>query len=179
MKTNKALDRGGQLIGVPGGKYYKLFAQYFVRFVQEYEKHQVPIWGITVENEPHMGYDPRFMKWVANSLGLHAAQERDFVKLDLGPAMHQAGYANLSIMILDDNIDDIVGDMMDYVTPILEDSEAAKYVAGIGFHWYNNQPVNGSDKRPILSKVAEKFPSKFLLSTEACEQGFDNRSLGN
>ena len=31
MKTNHELNHGGFLIGQPGGKYYKLFAEYTAR----------------------------------------------------------------------------------------------------------------------------------------------------
>jgi len=33
MKTNNNLIHGGYLIGEPGGKYYKSFALYFVKYV--------------------------------------------------------------------------------------------------------------------------------------------------
>src|SRR5690625_3414656 len=84
MKTNNELNHGGFLKGHPGEKYYKMFAKYFVKFLKEYEKNQVPIWGITIENEPGAGFDPHF-HW--NSLGLNATLERDFIKLDLGPEL--------------------------------------------------------------------------------------------
>lgn len=32
MKTNNQINHGGFLKGHPGGKYYKLFAEYFVKY---------------------------------------------------------------------------------------------------------------------------------------------------
>jgi len=32
MKTNKMMQGAGTLIGNPGGKYYKTWAKYFVRY---------------------------------------------------------------------------------------------------------------------------------------------------
>lgn len=51
MKTNNKLNHGGWLKGEVGGKYYQLFAKYIVRFLDEYKKHNVSLWGLTLENE--------------------------------------------------------------------------------------------------------------------------------
>src|SRR5699024_9698238 len=45
MKTNGELNNVGYLKDRPGGKYYKAYAQYLVRFLQEYKKHNFTIWG--------------------------------------------------------------------------------------------------------------------------------------
>ena len=59
MKTNKKMQNPGTLIGNISGPYYKTWANYFVRFLQEYEKNGVKFWGLTVENEPSAGLAPR------------------------------------------------------------------------------------------------------------------------
>ena len=59
MKTNKKMQHPGKLIGNVSGEYYKTWANYFVRFLQEYEKNGVKFWGLTVENEPSAGLLPR------------------------------------------------------------------------------------------------------------------------
>ena len=48
---------------------------------------------------------------------------------------------------------------------ILSDPEAAKYVWGTGFHWYNG---NHFDE---VEKVHNEFPDKALLFTEGCQEG--------
>ena len=60
MKTNKKMQNPGKLIGNVSGEYYKTWANYFVRFLQEYEKNGVKFWGLTVENEPSAGLSPRY-----------------------------------------------------------------------------------------------------------------------
>ena len=60
MKTNHELNHGGFLRDHPGGKYYKAFAQYTVRFLEEYKKNHVDIWGLTIVNEPGFGNDHNF-----------------------------------------------------------------------------------------------------------------------
>ncbi|XP_075747632.1 lysosomal acid glucosylceramidase isoform X2 [Rhipicephalus microplus] len=102
MKTSNTLEGRGTLKGKPGGPYYKAWAKYYVRFVQEYERHGIPIWGLTTQNEPTAGFVPGY-RWQA--LGFTPKTQRDFVKLDLGPALAEAGYGaeKLQVMILDDN----------------------------------------------------------------------------
>lgn len=159
MKTNNALEGRGFLIGEPGGPYYKAWAKYYVRFIQEYERLGVPIWGLTTQNEPTTGFVPGF-RW--QTLGFSANQQRDFVKLDLGPALADAGYGvdKLQLMILDDNR--IV--LPHWADVVLGDPEAAKYVSGVAVHWYMDSLT---DPR-VLDKVHESFPDKFILGTEAC-----------
>lgn len=159
MKTTNPSVGGGFLIGEPGGPYYKAWAKYYVRFVQEYERRGVPIWGLTTQNEPTIaivaGPD-----W--QTLGFTAATQRDFVKLDLGPALADAGYGpdKVKIMIIDDNR--IV--LYHWPDVILGDPQASKYVHGIAVHWY----MDGMVGPQILDKVHESFPDKFILGTEAC-----------
>ncbi|KAH9370175.1 hypothetical protein HPB48_013097 [Haemaphysalis longicornis] len=159
MKTSNALNGSGVLIGEPGGPYYKSWAKYYVRFVQEYERQGVPLWALTAQNEPTVGFFPGF-RWQA--LGFTAATQRDFIKLDLGPALQEAGYGpeTLQLMILDDNR---------YVLPhwtdvVLGDPEAAKYVHGVAVHWYFDRIFGPS----ALDKVHERSPDKYLFATEAC-----------
>lgn len=161
MKTNNDIRHGGLLKGHPGGKYYKLFAQYIVRFLQEYEKQNVSIWGITIENEPGSGFDPNY-KW--NCLGFNSTLERDFLKLDLGPALYKNGYDKnkLAVMIYDDQMPQ----MKTFTETVMADEEAAKFVSGVAFHWYHNDRADRND----MDKLNEKFPNLFLLATEACEE---------
>ena len=117
-------------MGEPGGKYNKLWAKYLVKFLDEYAKQNVSIWGITVQNEPEAGFMDSF-PW--NSLALNYSLERDFIKLDLGPELHKHGYTKdkLAVMIHDGQLPLA----KKFVAGVLEDKDAAKYVSGIAFHW--------------------------------------------
>lgn len=165
MKTNGQLHHGGLLKGAPGGRYYKLFAQYLVRFFEQYHKENITFWGLTVENEPQMGFYPNY---TFNSLGLNATLERDFVKLDLWPALNRSGFGGaLQLMIYDDDLVTMDGKttIESFVETVLEDSEANRYVSGIGYHWYAGPKAD----KGMLERLARKFPTKFLLPTEASE----------
>lgn len=162
MKTNGELNHGGFLKGEIGGKYYQLFAKYLIRFVDEYKKQNVSMWGLTIENEPQMGYrsDYRF-----NSLGFNSTMEREFVKHNLGPELERTGHKDIKVMIYDDNIVTSQGNIEEFANTVLSDKDANKYVAGVAYHWY----AQHADKK-MLDRIAKKYTNKFLLSTEACEE---------
>ncbi|XP_064471549.1 lysosomal acid glucosylceramidase-like [Ornithodoros turicata] len=160
MKTNSRMSGRGSLKGSPNSTYYKTWANYFVKFLDAYDKQNVSFWGITVQNEPSSGYLPMYpFQCMAMSPGL----ERDFLKYDLGPALASAGYGTdrLHVLILDDQ-----RVFLPYwANMVLRDEEAARYVTGIAFHWYWNH-IRGPT---VLDETHYQHPGKFLLSTEACE----------
>lgn len=157
MKTNKHMLRGGALLP----EYRDAWARYFVKFIQAYEREGVPVWGITVQNEPMATQTWESMLYTAE-------EERDFLKLHLGPTMHAAGYADRKIIVWDHN-----RDMMPYrAQVILGDPEAAKYAWGLGFHWYETWAGFDPMYRNVAA-VTQAFPDKPVLLTEAAVEKFD------
>ena len=69
MKDTKSMLKGGKL----APEFYQPWANYYVKFIQAYEKEGIPIWGITVQNEPMAT-----QTW--ESCIFTAAEERDFLK---------------------------------------------------------------------------------------------------
>lgn len=134
------------------------FVFLYERFLEEYEKVGIQIWGLTTGNEPLNGFIP-FFKF--NCMAFTPQLQRDFIKLDLGPALAAAGYGHVKLMILDDQRYLLPG----WADVVLADPIAASYVSGIGFHWYGNNFAPSS----ILDHVHKSHPDKFLLSTEATE----------
>ena len=128
------------------------------RFLDEYKKVGIKIWGLTTGNEPLNGFIP-FFKF--NCMAFTPQHQRDFIKLDLGPALAAAGYGHVKLLILDDQRYLLPG----WADVVLADPIAASYVAGIGFHWYGNNLAPAS----ILDHVHDSHPDKFLLATEATE----------
>jgi glucosylceramidase len=64
---------------------------------------------------------------------------------------------------------------------LLNDPDAAKYIWGIGFHWYESW--NGGVQFENVKRVHETFPGKELMFTEGCNgnfswQHFNDWSLG-
>lgn len=117
----------------------------------------MPIWALTIENEPGAGFLKDY-KW--NSMGFNAEMERDFIKKDLGPELHNSHLEHVKIMIYDDQLPWL----KDFAKTVLHDKEAAKYVSGIAMHWYWNDKGNRND----LDEIANEFKNVFILASEAC-----------
>jgi glucosylceramidase len=157
MKTNKNMLQGGTLLP----EFYQPWALYYTKFIKAYEKEGIPVWGITVQNEPMA-----VQRW--ESCIYTAAQERDFLKDYLGPTMERHGLGDKKIIIWDHNRDL----MPERANIILDDPQAAKYVWGIGFHWYEIW-AGGDPLFENVARVAESYPDKNLIFTEGCNEVFD------
>ncbi len=157
MKSNNNMLQGGTLLT----EFYQPWAKYYTKFINAYEKEGIPIWGISIENEPMAT-----QKW--ESCVYTAEEERDFLKNYLGPVMEKAGYGNKKIIVWDHNRDL----MNQRANVIFSDPEAAKYAWGIGFHWYETW-AGGNPMFENVGKVNEAFPTKNLLFTEGCVERFD------
>jgi glucosylceramidase len=150
MKSNNDMLQGGKL----KAEFRDTWANYFVRFIRAYEQQGVPIWGLTVQNEPMAK-----QRW--ESCLYTAEEERDFVKNHLGPTLAKAGLKDKKLIIWDHNRDL----MVHRVSTVLDDPEAAKYVWGVGFHWYEGGLYNNT------KLVNETYPQMNLLFTEGCVEG--------
>ncbi|HBP45769.1 MAG TPA: glycosyl hydrolase [Flavobacteriales bacterium] len=157
MKTNKSMLRGGSLLP----EYYQAWANYFIKFIQSYEAEGLPVWGVTIQNEPMAT-----QRW--ESCIYTAEQERDFLKNHLGPALARAGLGDKKVVVWDHNRDLITH----RANTIFDDPEASKYAWGTGFHWYETW-TGGLPKYDNLKLVKEAYPDKQLLFTEGCQEGFD------
>ena len=157
MKDSNSMLRGGSLLP----EYYDSWARYYTKFIKAYEAEGIPIWGITIQNEPMA-----IQRWESNIYT--AEQERDFLKNHLGPVMHEQGLADKKIIVWDHNRDLITH----RANTIFGDPEASKYAWGIGFHWYETW-AGGETMHTNLHNVAESFPDKKLLFTEGTNERFD------
>jgi glucosylceramidase len=155
MKGNKDMLQGGKLLR----EYYQSWANYFVKFIKAYESNGVPVWGLSVQNEP-------MAKQTWESCMYTAEEERDFIKNFLGPTLWQNGMKSKKLIAWDHNRDLLY----QRASTILHDTAAAKYVWGIGFHWYESW--TGAPTPENVKRVAEAFPDKPLLLTEACNSPF-------
>ncbi len=155
MKDNNNMLQGGKL----KAEYYQTWANYFVKFIQAYESRGIPVWGLTVQNEP-------MAKQTWESCMYTAEEERDFIKKYLGPTLRRSGMQSKKLIAWDHNRDLLY----QRASTILDDPEAAKYVWGIGFHWY--ETWHGAGTPDNVRRVAESYPQKPLLLTEACNGPF-------
>lgn len=157
MKSNKDMLKGGTLLP----EFYQPWANYYTKFIKAYEKEGMPIWGITVQNEPMAT-----QTW--ESCIYTAEAERDFLKNYLGPTMKKEGLGDKNIVVWDHNRDQ----MTQRAEVIFSDPEASKYAWGMGFHWYETW-AGGEPMFENVAKVQKAFPSKKLMFTEGCVEKFD------
>jgi len=158
MKTNQSLV-GGRLIDSP--RVYDAYARYFVKFVRAYKREGVPIYALTVQNEPQnrtpKGYPGMDMP-VAQQAKLIAA---------LGPKLRRAGLRT-KILGYDHNWSTHPDDIK--TTPPGEDPEteyptkllltkAARWIDGTAFHCYSGDPVRQTE-------LQHAFPEKGVWFTE-------------
>lgn len=141
MKDNDS-SKGGSL----RPKYYGVYANYFVKYIQAMKTEGIDIDAITPQNEP---LNPKNNP----SMYMTADEERDFIKNSLGPAFSKAGIST-KIICYDHNADE-----PQYPLTILQDAEARKYVDGSAFHLYAGDVS-------ALSKVHDAFPAKNIYFTE-------------
>lgn len=94
------------------------------------------------------------------------------MKNHLGPTMEQAGYGDRKIIVWDHNRDM----MLHRAHVIFDDPEAAKYAWGMGFHWYETW-AGFAPMVENVAAVAQAYPDKPLLLTEAAVEKFDPAKL--
>lgn len=130
--------------------YLKAYALYMAKFVEAYEKENIPITAIHVQNEPNSCQVFPSCIWTANSLAT-------FIGQYLGPLFENKG---LKTEIWYGTIE------RPYIEPIdsvLMDSAAKQYVAGLGFQWAG---------REAIPKAHEKYPKIRKMQTETiCGDG--------
>lgn len=163
MKSNNDMLHGGTL----KPEFYQSWANYYTKFIKAYEREGIPVWGITIQNEPMAT-----QRW--ESCIYSAEAERDFLKNYLGPTMKREGLGDKKIIAWDHNRDLIY----QRVSTILADPKAAQYVWGIGFHWY--EPWSGGEQMfDNVRLVHETFPSKHLIFTEGTVDSFKPDDIHN
>lgn len=147
MKTNEEMSNGGKL----KEEYKKAYALYFVKYLEEYQKRGVSIWGITPQNEP-----VEIQEWA--SCYYTAPEEADFIRNYLYPALYEHRLSDVKIMIWDSNKDQLY----ERVAEMSKDLFLKHHIFGAAFHWYSG------DYFDKLDAVHKDFPSMNMVSTESC-----------
>ncbi len=150
MKTNGEMAHGGSL----RPECREAWAKFYVKFAQAMQQEGVPLWALTVQNEPAA-------KQPWESCLYSGAEERDFVRYHLGPALANAGLTNLHLLIWDHNR----GPLYSRAAAVYDDPAAAQFVWGAAVHWYLSEDFAQE------SRVHASFPDKHLLFTEGCWEG--------
>ncbi|HZD46705.1 MAG TPA: glucosylceramidase, partial [Acidobacteriaceae bacterium] len=138
--TGKA--QGGVLLP----EYFPAYAKYFVKYIQGMKAEGISIDTLTIQNEP-------LNEKNTPSMVMLSPEQADFIEHDLGPAFQKAGIQT-KILLYDHNLDHPA-----YVTSILKDPDAAKYIDGSAWHLYGG-------KVDAMTQVHDAFPDKNIYFTE-------------
>lgn len=157
MKDNKDMLHGGKLLPA----YYQSWANYYIKFIKTYQEIGIPIWALSVQNEPMA-----VQTW--ESCSYTAEEETNFIKNYLGPTLVKSGLGDKKLIAWDHNRDLLY----QRASAVLNDPAAAKYVWGIGFHWYESW-TGGGNIYDNVARVHEAFPNTHLMFTEGCVEKFD------
>jgi len=156
MKDNNNMLKGGKLLP----EFYQSWANYYTKFIKAYQSEGITVWGISIQNEPMA-----IQRW--ESCIYTAEEEKDFLTNFLGPTMEREGLSDKKIIVWDHNRDL----MNQRANTILGDPDAAKYVWGVGFHWYESWS-GGEQMFNNVKNVNESYPDKNLIFTEGCADSF-------
>lgn len=146
MKTTDSLVQG-QL----RPEFHGAFANYLVRYVDEMKAEGVPIFALTLQNEPH--FEPGDYPGMRMTPATRAA----VVGQHLGPLLKRRGMAT-QILEWDHNWDEPWSPLA-----MLSDKTARQYVSGVAWHCYAGDVS-------AQSQVAQHFPELDVWFTE-CSGG--------
>eukprot|EP00747_Dinoflagellata_sp_TGD_P111424 gnl/TRDRNA2_/TRDRNA2_171221_c1_seq2.p1 gnl/TRDRNA2_/TRDRNA2_171221_c1~~gnl/TRDRNA2_/TRDRNA2_171221_c1_seq2.p1 ORF type:complete len:397 (-),score=64.56 gnl/TRDRNA2_/TRDRNA2_171221_c1_seq2:83-1273(-) len=135
------------------------WAMHYVKFIKAMAEVGVNIWAVSVQNEPEAS-----QSW--ESCIYTAEEERNFVRDHLGPTLAKENLSSVNILVWDHNRQG----MLERAARAYEDPEAAKYIWGMGYHWYGDACFDN------VRQVAELCPEKHILFTEGCS---DVDSIGH
>ena len=147
MKTNGSRKHGGKL----KKEYYGLWAEYICRYLREAEKAGIRPRFLSVQNEPKAS-----QTW--DSCLFTGAEEGEFIRGALYPALQKNGLSHVGILIWDHNKERL----FDRACETLSDAETEKMVDGVAVHWYSG------DHFEALQMVRDRFPDKRIVFSEAC-----------
>jgi glucosylceramidase len=122
-----------------------------VKFVNAYEQAGVPIFDVTMQNEP-LNLEADYP-----SLVMSASEQSAFLESALGPAFRAAGI-HAKIFIFDHN-----WDLIHHPIEVLSDAKAAAYASAIAIHCYGGNAA-------AQSELHERFPNLNIWMTE-CSGG--------
>ncbi len=142
MKSTNSME-GGTL----NATAYQPYANYFVKYIQAYQALGIPIYAVTVQNEPL--YTPTGYP----GMSMPEAQEAQFIASDLAPAF-ASNHITTKILGYDHNWDTPA-----YPTALLSDASAGPALAGTAWHCY-------AGAVETQTPVHAAFPTKDTYETE-------------
>ena len=144
MKDNNSLANGGIL----KKEYYKLYAEYLIKYLKAYQKEKINIDYLTIQNEP-------FAKQIWESCYYSLQEQREFIYNFLIPALKKENLKT-KIFLWDHNKDRLFKNVKEIY------QEKSEYIKGVAFHWYSGTYFEN------LELAHNTFPELLMFETECC-----------
>ncbi|ASA23717.1 glycoside hydrolase family 30 protein [Paenibacillus donghaensis] len=154
MKFGENKTMNGGYLDYNDSGIYEAYANYFVKYLQAYKEAGVPVYAVTVQNEPG------FATADYPSMNMGEAEQARFIREYLGPALEKSGLQT-KLLGFDHNWDKGA----DYARALLSDSGTNKYTAGTAYHCYAGEPE-------AMSEVHDAYPDKGIYFTECSGGGW-------
>lgn len=141
MKDNQYTS-GGSLMR----NMYEVYARYLVKYLLAMKNEGLPVYYLSIQNEPLNGYNNPSMSMSSNDQAV-------FIKDYLAPAISSAGLTT-KLILYDHNLD-----RPDYPLSLLDDPAVKSVVAGSAFHMY-------AGTIDVMTTVHNRHPDKDVYFTE-------------
>ncbi len=148
MKSNGKTINGGKLLP----EYRDVWANYVVRFLEEYRKEGVNFYCMSVQNEPKAN-----QSW--QSCLYSGQEEGEYAVKYLKPHFEKAGFDTLKLIVWDHNKERV----LERAEESFSVKGASEAIWGIGVHWYSGRHFD------LLRMTHEKFPDKHIILSEFCK----------
>lgn len=166
MKSNLRLVQGKIKGTSSSGPYYRAYARYVLRFLEEYEQRQVRMWALTPQNEPHTPGRVGPKKINFNSVNFSPDEMADYLAHSLIPSLLEANRtaSELRLFVWDDTLDG----MNAYLGELFKEKEVKNFIAGVAIHWYS-QGLREKPYQWLHDARSKLIPANLgLISSEAC-----------
>ena len=135
---------------------FKAWALYFSKYLTVMKSHNLTMWSMSAQNEPHVG--GQLYPFVYECCAYTAEQLKDFVQKYWGPQLRQ-DHPDVKLLMMDDQKPQLES----WVGIMLNDSDSAPFVDGAAFHWYGEFLKNYQ----YVEEMHKQYPSLLLVATEA------------
>lgn len=136
-------------------EYVSTYADYILRYLEEYKQAGVDIWGLTPVNEPHGNNG----QW--ESMNFTPESQSEFVQEHLGPGLRNSVFSDTKVLIFDQNRDGIE----EWTNVLYPADKENKYIYGVAVHWYESTFKVYED---VFERVHAKYPDYAIVHTEGC-----------
>ena len=144
MKDNNSMYNGGKLLNT----YKQLWADYLIKYIQIYQKNNIDINYITVQNEPESSKE-----W--ESCNYSAKDETSFIENYLYPTL-KFYKINTQILVWENNKERIIYRIND----MYKNPNISNLISGVAYHYYTGDHFNN------LRLLKNLCPELLLIHTE-------------